>query len=344
MKIIPINSKDNLVYFMQSGTLSLGQYDLKFIQNILFIITRHKPLTTNQVELFDKLTDKYKRQLSKFGLTKQKISSLEWNTFIIPSDIKYTQAYISILDGKIIFKAPFSKKFIETFRKQANNNFIWEKNHKHYETEYTLYQLKLLVSASTTVYTKINYCEITLKLLNSLDEYSHAKFWNPTLVRVNNGYMIAAANEFLMNAIKDISLEPTVENLFQLSKFGVYVDDTITNNDPLLTFASKFIVEMDYVNADTIIEYLKSIKCDAVVFLGNNLFLNRKKTLQQKLLDNLIVNIHDRKNFSEKLKYKNIVAIKPAPHIISILNNEFYWYRNISKLILLKDSSPIHII
>lgn len=346
MKIIPINNKDNLVYFMQSGTLSLGQYDLKFIQNILFIITQHKPLTTNQVELFDKLTDKYKRQLNKFGLSKQKISSLQWNVSIISSDIKYTQAYISIIDGKIIFKSPFSKKFIEIFRKQENNNFTWIKNDKHYEAEYTPYQLKLLVNTSRKVYPTINYCEKTSSLLNNVDEYSDAKIWNPTLVRVNNRYMIAAANEFLMNAIKDNSLEPTVENLFQLSRFGIHVDDTITNNDPLLNFASKFIVEMDFVNADTIVEYLKSIKCDAVVFLGNTLFVNRRKPLQQKLLDNLIVNIHDSKNlnFSEKLKYKNIVAIKPAPHIITILDNKFHWYRNISKLILLKDSSPIHII
>lgn len=285
--MVPIKTKEHLVYFMQCGMLRLSRYDLHFIQNLQNLILTKSSITTNQVALFEKIVKKYSRQLTKHGLTSNKIDQLNWETTIVPSDKKFTEAYISIVEDKIIFKSPFSKKFLEKFNKENYNSFKWIREDKHYLSDFSTEALKHLLQQAKEHYPVINYCPITSTLINTVEQFN-AKYWEPTLIHLHGKYIIAAINEPLYNAIKDIELSNDPECLSMLATYGIKIDDSIINGDPLLIFASEYFTVIDYTNADNFIKYLHAIKCDCVFTAGLVLSPQHKKSLIAKIKESNI--------------------------------------------------------
>lgn len=338
MNLVPITSKDDLAYVMQSGVLSLGHHDRKFLENLLLQITINNPITSNQSKLFDLLMRKYRRQLLKIGVKEHILDNVQWKIKVVPSEKKYTEAYIEILDNKIYFRSPYNKKFLDKLRENEDSGFLWDKTLRAQVATFSTNSFKTIVTTSTEVYPFVNFCNVSKKLLESLLEYDKIKYWDPTLVCVNGNYFIAAINRPLYESINHLSLEPTVENLCALAKHGIKVDESITNNDPLLTFASKYTVVFDFVDLDKLIDYLKEMKCEGVKFWGNGLMVHHKKQITTKLLDAQIMQVHDVKE-----NQNNLVTIVSNGARKSVLQHSYYQNLNkrFSKVILLRDSSPI---
>lgn len=281
-----ITTKEHLLHFMQSGFMRLSKYDLKFVQNILYIITNKKEITSNQANLFIKLLSKYKKQLDKHELNIGVINSLPWNSTIKQSDPYYTSAYISVVDDLIYFRSPYNKNFIKAFRQISHNVFKWNKVEKRYEAPFSTSSLKILVTSSVQFYPVINYCPVTSKLLNTLLQYDKVTVWSPTLVKSNDNYFIGASNEIIDDAIKHISLSDNAVTLAELAQYGIKIHESITNQDNVLLFASNYITTLDFLELDKLIFFLSSIKCDAVYLDGVGMASYFKNVVKNKLASN----------------------------------------------------------
>lgn len=337
--MVPIQTKEHLVYFMQCGMLRLSRYDLHFVQNMHLLLVNNSTVTTNQVALFEKIISKYMKQLNKHGITDTKLNQLNWETIITPSDKKFTEAYISIDGEKIIFKSPFNKKFLQKFNTNDFNPFKWIKDCKHYESLYSAEALKFLIKATKDFYPIINYCPVTQKLINNVKQFD-ALYWEPTLINVNGRYIIAAINNAIFDAINNIELSNTPECLFLLSTLGIKIDEKIINNDPLLKFASEYFAEIDYTDLDDFIFYLKTIKCDSVFTVGLVLLPHYKKNLFDKLKESNIY-VDDKVNMllDQRLKGKiNPVVIYMATQNVSKIPSKF------KKIIKMTNGSPVNLI
>lgn len=336
--MIPVQTKEHLIYFMQSGMMRLSKYDLRFVQNLQILTLGKTSLTTNQVSLFDKLVDKYRRQLHKHGLTTEQLSELNWDSTIVPSDPKFTEAYVTIDNNNILFRSPFSKKFVDSFNKVPNNPFRWIKESKVYEAPYSTHALKLLLSTAPEHYPVVNYCPITSELLNSTEQFN-AKHWSPILVNANGNYLIAATNMFVDEAIKSLPLSADVECLVNLSTYGIRVDDAIINNDPLLKFASEYETEVDFKDVDQLVLYLKAMNCDAVLIAGqSSMMIQYRKILTNKLKEAAIE--VSEKNFmvleARIEKHKN-------PVMINLASNINIHVDKLKKIIRMKNSTPVKV-
>jgi hypothetical protein len=335
--MIPVTTKEHLIYFMQCGVMRLGKYDLRFVQNLHLLTVQNKTITTNQVALVDKLVDKYKRQLHKQGITSDQLASLKWESAIVNSDPQFTEAYVTITNDTITFKSPFNKKFIDNFRKVEHNTFAWIKDNKIYESPYSTEALKTLLTVANAHYPVVNYCPVVSNLLNSVDKYS-AKYWNPTLIKCNDIYLIAGINERLDDAIKDMPLSNNPCSLSILASYGVSIDERIIDNDPLLEFASSFISEVDYKDVDNIVQYLLAIKCDSVTIVGQaGMTLHYRKILAEKI-KNSGIHLDDDKNgmvLEARLEGKKI------PVVISLSSNLNWPAPNFKKIVRMRNSLPV---
>lgn len=340
--MIELKTREHLVYFMQAGLLRLSKYDLRFVQNLQVLIHTKNNITTNQVSLFERLVAKYQRQLEKHNINQNIIDSLHWSTKIVSSDPKFTEAYISIDDDIISFRGPFNKKFVDTFRKIPNNDFVWVKEKKAYQAPFTTLALKIIVDASHLQYPIVNYCPVTQKLLNNLiEQYEHVKYWSPTLVKCNEQYLIAALNPELADAIKDITLSNDPTCLSTLATYGVLIDIDIIVDDPVLKFASTYMPEVDIKYIDTFVENLKAIECDGVCLVGRMGLLPQqtKSLLISKMKD---ANIkcderHELLTYARAFDYKNPVVITSMNKFISVPFTSF------TKVVRIKNSMPIDI-
>lgn len=313
--MIELTTKEHLIYFLQSGSFRLNKTDLKFVQNLLDYTVNKKPITTNQVSLFDHIVKKYNRQLKKYNITNELANSLPWASVIVSSDIIHTTAQLSIADNKIFFKAPFNKSFISDHRKISMSPFVWVKEQKHYASEYSTRALKIITRLAIRHYEVVNFCPTATILLNKIQEYDNAKHWKPTLVNVNGIYLISAINESLAEAIKDIPLNNNPKTLATLADYGVEIDDSIINGNVVLEIASKKYCEVNINDIDLVINALIAIECDVVVRSGELFFKEIKNEFFKKLMPSipsLTIANNDILN-----KYKYPVAIQFASAIFT---------------------------
>jgi hypothetical protein len=337
--MIPIKTKEHLIYFMQCGMMRLSKYDLRFVQNLQALTLQHLKLTSNQVMLFDKLVYKYRKQLLKHGLTQDQLTPLVWETSIVASDPKFTEAFVSIENETIIFRAPFSKKFIDEFRKIQNNSFTWVKDRKVYESPFSTQSLKYLLEVANNVYPVVNYCPVLARSLNRLETFA-SKYWNPTLVKCNDQYLIAASNAHLDLAIRDIKLSNDPVCLSMLTSYGVKIDDSIIGNDPILKFASEFSPALELMDIDTISKNLLAINCDAIFIGGRSRWATQYKEKLEEKIKGAGLYIDDRiqETVESRLEGKNnpvLLYMSPGLVELSHANSRF------RKVIKLKNSMPV---
>ena len=269
--MIELKCLEHLVYFMQSGLLRLSKYDLRFLQNLQTLLSVKNEITSNQVTLFEKVVSKYNRQLQKHNISVETINKLTWQAKIILSDPKFTEAFISINNGSIIFRSPFNKKFVEGFRKIPFNNFVWLKDKKQYECPFSSTALRIIVDASHEYYPVVNYCPVTKTLLNNLvDDFGTTTIWSPTFKCVNGMYLVTGCNPYLAEAIKDIQLSPDPKTISELVSYGVNIDKSVIKDNPTLEFSSNYYPEVDITDLDFLVECLDAIGCDGV-FMSSKL-------------------------------------------------------------------------
>lgn len=341
--MIKIQTKEHLVYFMQCGMMKLSHYDLKFVINLQNLITTKQSITTNQVNLFYKLVEKYKKQFTKHKLTQEFLSGLQWNTNIVESSKEFTEVFVQLIDSKIHIKCPFNKKFLHEVREVKPNPFKWKKDEKRYESIYSTYALKLATTLLEKHYNKVNYCEQIQYLLNTVHNFSQQNIWQPTLVHRNNLVYIAAINSFVEEATRNIHFAVDIDTVSKLGEYGIYISEEL-KVDKKLDFASQFFYETDVDELYTILDWLKELNCDCVLFSGLGAF-KLKNDLHEKLQN---LNI-DYLNQSDILFAQNRGYMKPYKHIVSIhfnsvkINPSLIYKHELKKVIKVKNSYPITI-
>ena len=203
--MIELNNKEQLIYYMVAN-LRLSRYDIRFLQNLEKISSVKKRITSNQVELVDKLIEKYERQFVKNQMFIKELAKLPWKTLVVETTDEYTSAHIGILNDNIILKTPYNKAFITAFRSLSESSFIWDNTNKYYIADLSTFSLKLAINMVTKFFNEVRYSDNVKKLLDQLSYYKDVKYWTPTLVCTNGNYIIACTNTALDEAIKHISL------------------------------------------------------------------------------------------------------------------------------------------
>lgn len=287
--------------------IRLSRYDEQFVNNLTFYTVQYNRITSNQDLLFKKVIGKYKRQFLYHKVIVSDLLSLGWHVHIVPSVPEYTGATIMIEGNKIIFRSPYNKNFLTALRKISLPSLTWYREKRQHEAEYSPTVLKQLMYLSADHYDVLNYCDTVTQIINSLSEYESIKYWVPTLVYNNNHYYIAAINEPLYNAIKDIELTDNLKTVATLVKYGINIDESVTvhflETEPLekIKFASTFEVQAEIRDANIIMTWLKEFGCDAITepksFLTRNMID----------IDRTLLNICTTPN--ELINYENPVIV-----------------------------------
>lgn len=350
MDLFSFSNNEELCNFMLNE-LKLSRVDNKFLENLVQRVLQQNTITSNQNLLFKKIIVKYRKQFTKKKLNSFELQSLEWSCQVIESSPVYTEAYISIENNKINFRAPYKKEFISAYRKFPMYSFQWSRDKKLYESEFGLSNLKQIYDLAKHFYNQVNLCPIVTSLLNQLKIYESAKIWGPSLVLSNNKLLIAAANENLINAIADIDLNLELKNISKLVCYGINVEQTV--KDRLLTCGHseekiEFVINtsptVDLENIEKILDWLIELEVDLIIETNSEWrYINNDQTnLRQRIVDKGL-NIHnvtmDSHKSEEKKSYKNPVIFK----FRSYLDN-YYYPINALKIIRFVNSQPIELI
>jgi hypothetical protein len=324
--MVELKTAEHVIHYMKSGSISLSRYDDKFISNLQSI----KQVTTNQIELLYKIIYKYRRQFAKNELDVEKLIHLPWSMPIIESSAQYTNAFISIEDEKIIFRCPYNNAFIKSFREEPLNNFVWSKEKRQYETEFSQHAIKLLLNSASKYFKTINYCTTTTGLLDQLSLYKDIKYWQPTLVNRNGNLIIMASNESLHDSLGDLKIDTDLNTLAMLASRGVLIDESLydINNE-----RSKFFVKQSYTaeieNIKDIALWIKEVGADHVLMVGAPLVVaNRRKIIDDLEKYNIgytdlnvqVIDDTKKYKFSILLKFKTSVKARPPKNVCKIVN------------------------
>lgn len=331
-----MNNKEQLLYFFLQGKISLSQYDYKFMANLQTMIRDKNRITSNQAGLFDKLIDKYKKQLTKNGYDVADLQALVWKTMLVESTEEYTGASVSIKDDGLVLRVPFNKTFINSFREIKNNPFVWDKESKLYLAPFSTTAFKIAATKLASYFPSVRFCDESQDILNELDKLS-AQIWNPTLIKVQDQLVVAAASPVLAELISEIDLKLDSVTLFKLNQMGVTISPELIASDPKLIFAANRVYEIELTQIETAISWMKSLGCKNVV-LGRGL----RNIINQDGLTNMV----------EKYGMKSIGPMSfgrlPDDGLTMMIqhtsNIDSRAYSGaISKTVVLKDSRPIEV-
>lgn len=335
--MIELKTAEHVIQFMNSGQISLSRYDEKFISSLSTI---HR-VTTNQVELFYKLIYKYARQLTKFELNPETLINLPWNMPVVESLPEYTNGHIEIIDDLLTFKCPFNRTFINEFRKQPDNTFLWSQDRRRYESKFSPHALQLLLNTASKNYKDINLCPVTQKLIDDLHPFASCTNWDPTLKIINGNLMIASINPIIDELTKDIPLELTVESLSKFAEFGIMVSEEVYGDDERLQFAASLVFTQEANTVINIIPWLQELECDMVYISGGAGLTPYRASLMRGLKEANMPHCEIggfNKKTSPATSYKFPVLIKLRPSF----DNGYEPYK-VSKIINVRNSEPINI-
>lgn len=282
--MVELKSIEQLLYFMKNH-IHLSRYDEKFIENISTI----NQVTTNQVVLLHSLISKYRRQFIKHDLYPEQLFDLPWNVKVVESSPKYTDGHIEITNDMIYFKCPFNRKFIDEFRKNYNNSFVFNNDTRRYEAPYNQYSLKILLSVASRFFNVVNLCPVTQKLLNDIKPYETVVYWQPTLLRLNERLYIVGMNSALNDALGNIELNTDLKTLAILASYGIVIDDSLYDKDKLSDYISaNAILTAEQSNIKNVVAVLKELNCDMVYITGTGLLnVARKIVIEELIAENI---------------------------------------------------------
>jgi len=338
-----MNFKEDLAKYMVSGSLHLSKKDFGFFNNVKSQINQNKPITSNQDLLFNKLLLKYKRQLLKEGYKTEDLLSLVWKISVIKSEPEYLRANVLLQNNKIIIKTPFNTKFISSIRDIKLQPYIWNKKEKCYEADLSTYNLKKGLQCVKKYYDDISFDSQICKIINTLNQYSDVKFWDPTLVKVGDNYYISCLNESLYEAIKNIEWSNNPKFILKLSQYGITIDESVIHNDALLNFASNYYATVDIDNIKELRIWLDALEYD-LIFLGSNIIFNKPITddLKKELGDIPISRNTDDLDLYKNILYLNYNSYKRFNSSYLSLNVKDL-HKNISKVLTITNSRPVYV-
>ena len=294
--------------------IRLSRYDLQFVNNLTNMIGVKNTITTNQDSLFRKIALKYRRQYVQQKFDIDTLLLLPWKCNVIESSPQYTNASISIIKDKIIFRSPFSKSFLTALKKKPIHSMEWLKDKRQYEISYGPTTLKELITMSADYFNTIDYCSITRQIIDSLSEYESVKYWEPTLV-YNNGYFyVAACNQILYDTIQNIPLTNDLKMVADYVQHGIKISPSVIEhfvnfeNPMKVALAVNYRIECEINDLADTIKWLSEMGCDGITEPNRGtkqLFLLNGST--EALLEELNVEII--KNQSDLNSYNKPVII-----------------------------------
>lgn len=340
---------EELIQYMLNN-LRLSRVDDKFLQNILYKTLSTSPeVTTNQVNLFNRIVEKYSKQFARKSFSVEELKKLRWQATIIESSTLFTSAFITIENDRIYFKAPYNKEFVQNIRKTPIYTFEWVRDKKQYHAEFGIQTLKSILYFANQHYSVVNLCPITKELIDQLNEYSDVKIWNPTLVYKNDMLYVAGSNLHLMKAIEHVNIEYNLKTLAKLVQYGVKIDNSVVEKfteffdfDKIM-FAVDFNPIMDISKVYTILNWLTELDVDVIVETGNSWrsFTPNKNELK-KSIDNTGIKIYnitlDEKTPNNLLGFESPIVFKFNSFI-----DMYYQPNNIMKVIRFVNSEPISV-
>lgn len=336
-------NKDQIASYMIQGHVHLSKKDFGFFNNINKQIQEHKPVTSNQNKLFDKLLLKYKRQLQKLGQNADELKQLNWNIEVIPSEAEYLSAKISIENNKIIIRCPYKTKFIQKFKNVPNNCFAWQKHHKCYTANVSTHNLKIAYYELNKYFDDILYDANVQLILDELNEYKNCNIWQPTLIKVGQYFYIYGINESIYEATSNLELCDDPNILLQLSHYGVKIHESIVKDDAFKQFASDFYTVIDVDNVETLSDWIDILKFDCI-YLGSDIIFNKEIS---KGIKDALGNIPMTRNAADLDLYTNVLYVNynsykttNSPFLL-VDNDELN--RNISKVLTIKNSRPVYV-
>lgn len=282
------NVKEDLLKYLLSGAIHLSKKDYSFFHNLTYIISDKNTITSNQTSLFDKLIDKYQRQLKKENNDISKLHNLVWQTPVVESKKEYLQANFQCKDGKLFIKSPFNSRFIQDLRKLDFNNYVWNKTERVYSAPFSTLNLKQGVDLITKHFHEYELDDTITNILNYVDQYKDVKYWSPTLIKRNNSLFVVGANPYVIEAIKNIELKESAECLFELSQYGIKIDEELVYNS-FLKFATNYNTSIDLDNFDEFCQWLNDLKIDTVI-TSRDIIYNKSisNEIKVKLLEHSI--------------------------------------------------------
>lgn len=225
IKVVP-NTKEQLIHFMLNN-ISLGTYDKKFLSNIESInLTNHRPLTSNQVILFEKIIKRYKRQIEKLEVSVDDLIKLPWNLAPIESSPQFTEVHLLLVDNELVLRSPYKKDFVTEFRK-LDINPTWQAEDRFWLITASTHNLKVVKKCLEKHYSKINYCEKITKMIEDVKVYEDCKYWDPTLVYRNGNYYVYGITSSLNEVVQHIDINMNLSTLSTISQHGISIDDTV---------------------------------------------------------------------------------------------------------------------
>ena len=78
-------------------------------------------------------------------------------------------------------------------------------------------------------------------------------------------YTVVNSNNVLDELLLNVTLDNTPKCLYRMSQLGIKVDESITQGDPELLFASSYIVECDIDEVDQWCNWLTNIKVENIL-------------------------------------------------------------------------------
>lgn len=332
--MLNLKTKEDLVEYA-SLVLTLSEYDFSFVESLRLRILDRQSITTKQVALFDKIISKHKHHF------KIDIDRLPWASTIVES--KKSTPSIEIQDQKIRLWCPFDPNFMRDFRNIVSNPFKWDKEEKCYIANYGTMALKIVTTSTLDYFKDIKYCPITVSLLNTLEGYSEQDCWNPTLVKINDLFLIAATNEHIDVALGNMILGDDSKSLSTLAEYGVTIHPSIISGNVIKKLAANYSSEVDFVNMNTLLELLSDIGCDCVCFSGYGVQKKYKALLESKLNENGIkcIEVGNSKILEVLPKTKYPVLLQLTMVFSMEINPLVKNY--LRKVIKIKNSTPIDI-
>jgi hypothetical protein len=314
------------------SNIRLSRYDDQFVNNLTLYITQHNRITSNQDLLFRKVAGKYKRQFSQLKIEVDEVLTRSWDVNIVESIPEYTGASIKIENGKLILRSPFNKNFLTALKKNPIYSLEWIKDRRQYEGEYSHTNLKELMYLTADHYSILNYCEKVTQIVERLSVYENVKYWVPTLVYKGH-YYIAALNEHLYEAIKDIEITDDLKTIATLVKYGIAIDQSVTDHlleteiPAKVRLAINFQVEIELRDTQLAIEWLEEFGCDAIC--EPKAFLTNSKLDIHNTTINVFTNPKDLKNYENSVivyQRGNFSLVNETPmklfKIIKFVNSE----------------------
>jgi len=242
---IALRANRDMMHNELMAKVRLNRYDLRFMSNIdQKYLSKGKPLSPGQNELYEKIVHKYRKQLRKLGVNYRDVIELPWENGIIEIDTLAQQTYFRLakVDGATVIQLyfNFNKQQIETVREIIHDDsgnhlnrgttvsfgngqkydFTWNKDEKIWQGPFNVYLFKRLHEFSESIGVRID--SSVTELIDKMETRGLEGAWTPHVHVTDGRIYISHLAETMLPFIKDIDFTDTsVRNIERLTKLGL---------------------------------------------------------------------------------------------------------------------------